>query len=156
LPEPASGGGDNNDGSSKDLSGKGVLTGTTLKVYRLLYKEGKPLGVHEIQREIGLGSASVAHFHLTKLVENGLVQQKDGGYVVDKIMFENMLRIRRSLIPVQTTFAIFFATTLACLLTILRPVDLSSGYVFGVIVNCIAVGIFSYQSIFSLRSGRKV
>lgn len=49
------------------------LTGTTLKVYRLLYKEGKPLGLFEVQKMVGLSSPSVARYHLDKLLNQGLV-----------------------------------------------------------------------------------
>jgi hypothetical protein len=130
------------------------MTGTTLKVYRLLYKEGRPLGVNEIQKMAGLSSPSVAHYHLAKLVSQGLVLEKDGGYVVDKTLFENMIRIRRSLIPLQTTFAIFFATTLAGLLFIVRPATLSSLYIFALVINLVALGIFLFQTYDTLRKWR--
>jgi len=101
-----------------------------------------------------LASPSVAHYHIRKLVEAGLVQERESGYGVDKVLFENMIRIRRSLIPLQTTFAIFFATTLVGLLTALRPDSLSAVYVFALIINCVALGIFVYQTLETLRRSR--
>jgi len=127
------------------------LTGTTLKVYRLLYKEARPLGLSEIQNRAGLSSASVAHYHMAKLMNQGLAYEKDGGYGVDKTLFENMIRIRRSLVPFQTTFAIFFGTTLVGLLFLVRPATISSLYIIALVINLVAFGIFLYQTFDTLR-----
>lgn len=148
------------------------LTGTTLKVYRYLYRAGKPCGIHDIRRGLNLSSSSVALYHVRKLLDAGMIREQtpthasnqgndlveegsssDGiekgtvGYVVDKVLFDNMIRIRRSLIPVQVGYAIFFATALAVLLLLLRPAILSGAYLFAIIIIAIAVGIFSYQAI---------
>ncbi len=133
-----------------------ALSGTTLHVYRLLYKEGRSLGVNEVKKKAGLSSASLAYYHLNKLVEEGLAKQQQGGYLVDKLVFESMIRIRRSLIPFQAAFAAFFATMIVGLLILLRP-HFSSSYVifiFALVTNCVALGIFSYQTIATLREYR--
>lgn len=130
------------------------LTGTTLKVYRLLYKEGKPLGLFEVQKMVGLSSPSVARYHLDKLLNQGLVLEKDGGFVVERAVFENMIRIRRSLIPLQTTFVFFFGTTLAGLFFIFRPATISSLFVAAVAINVAAIGIFLYQTIDTIMQWR--
>ena len=40
---------------SGDKQGKiGALGGTTLRVYRYLYRQARPLGVHDVQRGLGL------------------------------------------------------------------------------------------------------
>jgi hypothetical protein len=121
-------------------------SGTTLKVYRILYREGKPLGLLEVQKKASLSSPSVARYHLDKLLNQGLVLEKDGGFVVERTIFENMIRIRRSLIPLHTTFVIFFGTTLAGLFFIFRPVTISSLFVAAVAINLVALAIFLYQT----------
>jgi predicted DNA-binding transcriptional regulator len=133
-----------------------ILGGTTLRVYRFMFREGKPLGAHEIQRGLELSSPSVAHYHLKKLVDAGLVKQIESGYVVDKVVFENMIRIRRSFVPLQTTYLIFFSTTLAVLLTVLRGQSFLSFsiYIFALVVNAAAVGIFAYEVFKSVRKNR--
>ncbi|MDH2901794.1 MAG: winged helix-turn-helix domain-containing protein [archaeon] len=131
-----------------------ILSGTTLHVYRYLYKQGRPLGVHEVQRALKMQAASSAHYHLRKLVEAGLVKEREGGYVVDRVLFENMIRVRGSLLPIQTTFSAFFATTLIFLLTILRPRQLYGVYVFALIIDLTALGIFSFQAIQAIRKIR--
>lgn len=127
------------------------LGSTTLKVYRILYAEGKPLSLNEIQKRASLSSPSVAHYHVTKLINQGLVSEKDGGFYAEKAIFENMLRIKRSLVPLQTTFAIFFATTLFGLLFLVRPTELSPLFVLALIVNVAALGIFLFQTFDTLR-----
>jgi predicted DNA-binding transcriptional regulator len=139
-----------NDGSGSGTPGSGedVLRGTTLKIYRFMYKEGRPLGLHEIQRALGLSSASIPQYHINKLIAAGLVKVHEGGrgYYVDRLIFENMIRIRRSLIPFQTTYTIFFCTTLVILLTILRPQIITSLFLFALAINLAAIFIFASQA----------
>ena len=84
------------DGKSPD-SDDDVLRGTTLRIYRYMYKQGKPVGLREIQRALGLSSASIPQYHINKLIAAGLVQHQANvyGYSVDRLVFENMIRIRR-------------------------------------------------------------
>ena len=60
-----------NDGSMDHF----VMQGTTLKVYRYLYKIGKPAGISEVQKGVGLSSPSVAHYQIKKLEEAGLIRE---------------------------------------------------------------------------------
>jgi hypothetical protein len=140
-------------GSKRPDSAEDVLKGTTLKIYRFMYKQGRPLGLHEIQRALGLSSASIPQYHIGKLIAAGLVkeQQAGGGYYVDRLVFENMIRIKRSLIPFQTTYTIFFISTLVILLTIFRPTVLTSLYLFAIAINLASVLIFATQSYRTLK-----
>ena len=141
-------------GSGGESSGDDVLRGTTLRIYRFMYREGRPLGLHEIQRALGLSSASIPQYHINKLIKAGLVKEEDGGggYYVDRLVFENMIRIRRSLIPFQTTYTIFFSTTLVILLTVLRPQQgVTSLFLFATAINVAAIFIFASQAYRTLR-----
>src|ERR1700756_3199627 len=102
-----------------------TINGTSMRVYRLLYKQGKPVGVHEVQKKLNLSSPSVAHYHLRKLVDEGYIREESEGYVVDKILFENMIRVGGSVIPFQTTLFLAFLGALILLLTIFRSPSLS-------------------------------
>lgn len=84
-------------------------------------------------------------------MEQSLVREEAGGYVVDKIVFENMIRVRRSVIPFQTTYLTLFISTLIIMLTILRPSEISGFYLFALVVNVLALGIFMYETLKSLR-----
>ena len=130
------------------------LSGRTLNVYRLLYREGKPLGVHDVQTKLGLSSPSLAVYHLNKLKEEGWVEQREGGYVVDRRLFENMLRIRRAVIPLQTTFSVFFAMMIVGLFILFWPNFNSTLFWYALMTNLIAFGIFVFQSILVLRQSQ--
>ena len=132
------------------IKGPGRLNSTTLRVYRFLYKQGKPTGAHEVQKGLDLSSPSLAHYHLKKLVEEGLAREENGGYVVDKVLFENMIRIRRSVIPFETTYFALFISTLVIMLTVFRPAVLSPLFIFALLINVVALGIFTFEMIKSL------
>jgi DNA-binding Lrp family transcriptional regulator len=135
------------DRKNKDQNKIEALGGTTLRVYRYLYRQGRPMSVNDIQKGLSLSSFSVAQYHIKKLLAAGLIREEAPGYMVDRIMFENMIRIRRSVIPLQLGYALFFATTLVLLLTIFRPGFLDATYVFAVVVNVAAFVLFLYQYI---------
>jgi predicted DNA-binding transcriptional regulator len=75
-----------------------VLTGTTLKIYRLMLKKGN-LGIREAQKILHLSSPSVAAYHLSKLERAGILKQEKGQYVVAKVVLRNLIIFRRMLIP---------------------------------------------------------
>ena len=129
------------------------LFGTTLRVYRFLFKQGKPLGVHEVQRGVGLQAASTAHYHLKKLVELGIVTETPAGYVVDRVLFEGMIRVGRFVVPVQATFAAFFATVLFFLLTVLRPAQVYTVWALALVMACVALGVFTAQAFVAQSRG---
>ena len=128
-----------------------VLKGTTLRVYRYMYKQGRPLGFHDIQRGLDLSSVSVAQYHVGKLLRLGLVKEEGSGYVVDRVVFESMIRVGRTVIPFQTSYATFFAATLVILLCFLRPTVLTSLYFFALVVDVTALGISIYESAKAIR-----
>jgi DNA-binding transcriptional ArsR family regulator len=130
------------------------LSGTTLRVYRFLFRQGKPVGVHEVQRGVGFQAASTAHYHLRKLVESGMVTEEPDGYVVDRILFEDMIRVGRRLIPVQATFASFFATILFFLVTSLRPSQVYAVWAIAIVVDCVALAVFVLQAIVTYQRRR--
>lgn len=123
------------------------LGGTTIRVYRLLYRSGSPMTIHDIQRSLGLSSSSVAVYHIKKLLDMGLVKQdEEAHYYVDRVIFENMIRIRRSVIPIQSGFIALFGLVLILLLFLFRPLVITSQYVFSVIFIGLACAIFVYQT----------
>lgn len=135
-----------------------ILSGTTRQVYRFIYKKG-PVRLHEIQRDLQLSSSSVADYHVQKLLHMGLIREEAGqdgstGYVTEEAVFEAMLRIRRTVIPLWTTASAFFAAALIVLVTILRPGTTTSSYLFSLIVTIVALSISSYETLESLRDGR--
>lgn len=132
-----------------------ILTGTTLRVYRFLYKQGSPQNIHDVQRGLSLSSPSVAQYHLRKLFQAGLIKEQDGGYLVDRVVFENMIRIRRTVIPFQVGYIAFFATLLVFLFAYLgKSGNGATGtmFYFALFVTLSALVLFSYEVARSLRS----
>jgi DNA-binding transcriptional ArsR family regulator len=136
----------------KEQRAEDILEGTTRKVFRFVYRQHKPVGVHDVQRGLGLSSPSVAHYHIAKLLKAGMLKEEGDGYVVDKTVFENMIRIRRTVLPLQVGYAAFFVTALMALVTIMRPTLLSSTYVFAVVVVAVAVGISMYEAYIAMKA----
>jgi predicted DNA-binding transcriptional regulator len=131
-----------------------ALEGTTRRVYRYIYKHG-PVRLHEIQRELALSSSSVADYHVRKLLSAKLIREEgaqDGavGYAAEEAVFEAMIRIRRTVIPVWTTATAFFAASIVVLITILRPAIISSSYLFSLVIGVAALSISAYETLRSL------
>lgn len=137
---------DNDNGP--EMQDTDVLKGTTLRVYRFIFKEGtKPVRAYDIQRALNLSSHSVAHYHIDKLVNSGLIHEMDGGYVADRIMFGNLVKVRRMVLPFQITYSVLFASALVILLTFLRPASLTSTYVFSLVVIWLALSFSLYEGL---------
>lgn len=128
-----------------------VLRGTTMRVYRFIFKQGRPVRTHEVQRALQLSSPSVAQYHLAKLLQAGLISESENGYSADKVVFGNLIRVRRMVLPFQITYAVIFAAALAVLLTVLRPPELTSAYVFGLVIIWIALVASLYESLRALK-----
>jgi predicted DNA-binding transcriptional regulator len=135
---------------SSDLSDI-ALKGTTYKVYRYILKQNRPVGISEVQKGLRLSSPSVSQYHIRKLLRLGMIREEQNGYVIDKMVLENIVRIRRVSIPIQTGYVAFFGVTLIAMLIFLRPAIISSLYLFSIIVNVAALTISTWEMRKSLR-----
>jgi DNA-binding transcriptional ArsR family regulator len=130
------------DKPPKGAAGEGYdpfLKGTTYRVYRFMLKQRKPVGISEIQKALSLSSSSVSEYHVKKLLQLGLIRQEQDGYVIDRVVVDNVIRIRRVAIPVQIAYVVFFSVTLLLFLMPLRPVAINSIYFLAVVVNSAAL-----------------
>jgi len=116
-----------------------------------MFKSSRPVGISEVQKGLGLSSPSVAQYHIKKLVDLGLVREKQEGYVIDKVVLENIIRIRSFSIPVQTAYVAFFLGTLAILLAFLRPASITSVYFFAVAINVSALVVTVYEALKTIK-----
>jgi hypothetical protein len=89
------------------------LKGVDLKVYRLLLKSTKPVGIREVQRKLNLSSPSLAQYHLIKLERQGLLRKEQGNYTVKKVKLHNQVKIKNALVPKH----LFYACVVAIILT---------------------------------------
>lgn len=75
--------------SNLDKTQSAILSGTTLRVYRFLYREGKPMNIHDVQRGLNLSSASVAQYHIRSCFKQGSSKNR----MTDSWLIESFLRI---------------------------------------------------------------
>lgn len=128
------------------------LKGTTLKVYRYLLRSGKPVRISDLQHGLHASSPSLIQYHLKKLIELGLVSEGPGGYVVEKVVIDSVFRIRRTLIPLQSAYVVFFSLTLVALIAIDWPLPLTSFTVLAIAVNISALATSCYEMTRTLRT----
>jgi DNA-binding transcriptional ArsR family regulator len=132
-------------GESRD-----ILKGLTLRVYRFILKNEKPVGIREVQRALRLSSPTLALYHMNKLEEAGFIKKELGGYVADRIVLENFIRLRRILIPRYFFYTMFFITSFVFLVMFLRPAILTRDYIFSLGVLSVAAGTSVYETIKAL------
>jgi len=124
-----------------------VLRGLTLKVYRFVLKNDRPVGIREVQRALNLSSPTLALYHMNKLEEAGLIKKEANGYVADRIILQNLIRLRRILIPRNFFYMIFLIASLAMLVVLLRPPTLSREYIFSLAVISVAAATSVYETL---------
>jgi hypothetical protein len=94
------------------------LQGRTLQVYLYLLKKSQPVGIRELQRDLGLSSPSVAEYQIVKLVELGIAQKDVYGQtrLVKKVKVKALnqyMEIGPRIIPRVALYAFVF-TAVAC------------------------------------------
>lgn len=128
--------------------------GTTLKVYRYIVASRKAVRISDIQADLRLSSPSLAHYHVKKLLELGMVREEGSGYTVDKLIIQNFFLIRGLLVPFQAAYTSFFCATLISMITILVTVNHSiiTSFVFVALgANVAALFVSAYELRRTLR-----
>jgi len=111
------------------------LKGNTLRVYwMLLHSKSSGTGVREVQRQLGFSSPALASYHLNKLVELGLVEEKNGEYFLIREVRVGVLRqftkFGSIMLPRYVLYAAMWTTLFAYFLTQLRTVNFYSTFAF--------------------------
>ena len=86
------------------------LEGNTLNVYSYIVHTGKPVGTRDVTRGANLSSTSVAHRHLQKLEEFGLIEKNEyGDYILkEKTSINGYVWVGRNLVPRLMFYSFFF------------------------------------------------
>lgn len=86
------------------------LSSYTLTVYEYVVKENRPVGPRDVMRGANLSSPSVAHRHLQKLEDIGLLEKNHAGdYVVkEKTGVNNQIWVGTTLVPRLMIYSFFF------------------------------------------------
>ncbi len=127
------------------------LKGKTLLVYMHILKQpNEPVGVREVQRELGFSSPSVSSYHLNKLQELGLVENEYGDYKLVKDVRVGVLKQFISLGGVMLPRYLFYAvlmTTMLVTYLIQTPFFPSSQYITTLMMGLVPSVILWYETI---------
>ena len=107
------------------------LEGNTLNVYAYIVHVGKPVGTRDVTRGANLSSTSVAHRHLQKLEDMGLIEKNEyGDYVLkEKTNIKGHVWVGRNLVPRLIFYSFFFMGALGAEIAIIVLSYLMSGIV---------------------------
>jgi hypothetical protein len=88
------------------------VTGRTLKVFLYLVRKGAS-ELRDVQKDLGFSTASLASYHLGKLVDDGYVTRNERGQYEatkdsEKILLEGYSRVGAVLVPQLFFFAVLF------------------------------------------------
>ncbi len=130
------------------------LKGNTLRVYTYLFKVRKS-GIREAQRSLGFKSASLAQYHLDKLVELGLAQKDElGNYVLAKEVkieaLEQFLKIGTYIIPRFVLYSMMLTILFTYFLLFAR-LEISRTSIWAYIFAVVGLVITWYETIRAWR-----
>lgn len=128
-----------------------ALHGTTLRVYRFIISQNQPARVREIQRSLKLSSPSLVLYHLEKLKNERLIKEEAGGYVPDKIVLKQLIRLRSMLIPRFFFCFLIFTFGSVLELTILLPSVITREYLVAVAFTLAASTAFGIETYLNWR-----
>ena len=128
-----------------------ALRGKAWRVYWLLLKEGKPMGVREVQRTLHFSSPSIAFHHLEQLSALGLVKKEEiGGHysLVGEVkigVLRHYVKLGKLLFPRYFFYALFTTMFYVLYLTILFT-GFSRDNLFILLFGAIVCAIFWYEA----------
>ena len=133
------------------------LEGNTLNVYAYVVHKGKPVGTRDVTRGANLSSPSVAHRHLQKLEDLGLIERNQyGDYMLkEKAGISGYIWVGRKLLPRLLFYSFFFMGALASEVAILvfgffvsgLVPDVSFVYLTGMTAVAMALSLFEGTSL---------
>ena len=127
------------------------LKGKTLLVYTYMLKRpNDPVGVREVQRELGFSSPSVSSYHLNKLQELGLVENVYGDYKIMRDIKVGVLRqfitLGGLMLPRYLFYAVLMTTMLLTFL-VQTPFYPTREYISTVVMGLVPCIILWFETI---------
>jgi hypothetical protein len=97
------------------------LEGHTLNVYAYIVRTAKPVGTRDVTRGAELSSTSVAHRHLQKLEDLGLIEKNNyGDYILkEKASINGHVWVGKNLVPRLMFYSFFFMGAFAAEVSII-------------------------------------
>ncbi len=130
-----------------------TLEGNTLTVYAYVACAGRPVGTRDVMRGANLSSPSVAHRHLQKLEDLGLIERNPyGDYVLkEKACVSGYVWVGRNLVPRLLFYSFFFMGAFGAEVAILLFGFFVSGlvpdvsFVYLTVMTAVAMAIFLFE-----------
>ena len=127
------------------------LKGKTLMVYMYMLKsEDEGVGVREVQRSLDFSSPSVASYHLNKLQDLGLVENRYGDYYLIKEIKIGVLKQFVSLGGIMLPRYLFYAVLLTSMFVtyiIQFPLNPSRQTISALFMGAVPTFILWYETI---------
>jgi hypothetical protein len=127
------------------------LKGKTLLVYLHMIKNpDEPVGVREVQRELGFSSPSVSSYHLNKLQDLGLVENIRGDYTLVREIKVGVLKQFVTLGGLMLPRYLFYAalmTTMLITFIIQRPLIPTRETITTLVMGIIPSIILWYETV---------
>jgi len=135
------------------------LEGNTLTVYAYIVHIAKPVGTRDVTRGANLSSTSVAHRHLQKLEDMGLIEKNSyGDYILkEKTSINGHVWVGRNLVPRLMFYSFFFLGAFAAEIAIILLSILIQGaviqvsFLFLTAMTGIAMTIFLIEGLLLYR-----
>ena len=129
------------------------LEGNTLNVYAYVVHKGKPVETRDVTRGANLSSPSVAHRHLQKLEDLGLLERNPyGDYMLkEKTAVSGYVWVGRNLVPRLLFYSFFFMGAFGAEVTILLLGFFGFGlvpdisFIYLTVMTAIAMSIFLFE-----------
>ena len=127
------------------------LKGKTLLVYmHMLKRPSDPVGVREVQRELGFSSPSVSSYHLNKLQDLGLIENVYGDYKLVRDIKVGVLRqfitLGGLMLPRYLFYAVLMTTMLITYL-VQRPFYITQESITTIVMGLVPSTILWYETV---------
>jgi hypothetical protein len=129
------------------------LEGNALAVYSYIVHANRPVGTRDVTRGAGLSSTSVAHRHLQKLEDLGLIEKNAySDYILkQKASISGHVWVGRNLVPRLLFYSFFFMGAFGAEVTILVFGFFGFGFVPDVsfiyltVMTAVAMALFLFE-----------
>ena len=124
----------------------------------MLKRHNDPVGVREVQRQLGFSSPSVSSYHLNKLQDLGLIKNEYGDYKLVRDIKVGVLRQFITLGGVMLPRYLFYAvlmTTMLITYFVQRPFNISQESISTIVMGLVPSIILWYETVIIWRGRPK-
>ncbi|BCU67486.1 hypothetical protein HS7_09230 [Sulfolobales archaeon HS-7] len=89
-----------------------IESSTRMKIYYYLLTQNRPVSIRKIQQDLGLSTPSLVLYHIRKLKEEGYITEVPEGYIVNKVILEDYIKIKSKIIPKSLFLSSFYITAI--------------------------------------------